>query len=308
MPARILLLGAAIVACATASCRDSTPSAGGGAPSDGAVYATTTYSFRAILEPVVGSNGTVRNLLPAGASPHTYEPRPSDMRTASSARALFYGAPELDSWAARLGSVPLVAFIDLLPDALLLDLPETGHDGGGHRHSAGRDPHFWMDPVRVDALLPALVDTLCGFDAGACSSYRSNAEAFSRRLSALDDSVRTVMAPVRDRTVLLSHPFIQYFTDRYGVRTAGVIEEMPGSEPTARDMQRIVQAVRRSGADAIVTLPQLPGRAALAVSETVGIPVLELDPIGGTVDRATYEALILYNAHKLSRGLQQRGS
>ena len=232
------------------------------------------------------------------------------MRTASEARAVFYGAPELDNWAAHLGSARAIALIDLLPDSLLLELPESEHrSGDGHGHSAGRDPHFWMDPLRIEALLPALADTLCAMDREACAGYRSNAEAFSERLRTLHDSVRTIMSPVRGRVVLLSHPFIQYFTERYGIRTAGVIEEMPGSEPTSRDMQRIIEAVRRSDADAIITLPQLPDRAARAVSETVGIPVLELDPIGGTKDRATYETLILYNAHMLRRGLRsQSGS
>lgn len=314
MLSRTCFLLSALLVCATASCRAPDPPSNAADPSGGTTYATTIYAFRAILEPVVGSNGTVRNLLPAGASPHTYDPRPSDVRAASEATALFFGAPELDRWASSLGSAPAVALIDLLPDSLLIGFPPSrrdagehqhasGRDVGGHRHASGRDPHFWMDPLRVDAMLPALVETLCELDSGGCESFRSNAVVFSRRLRALDDSVRSVMAPVQGRAVLLSHPFIQYFAERYGLRTAGVIEEMPGSEPTARDMQRIIQDVRLGGADAIVTLPQLPDRAAQAVAETVGIPVLELDPNGGLRDGETYEMLILYNAHELRRGL-----
>lgn len=267
-------------------------------------YAATTFVFRTILEPVVGSNGSVRHLLPAGASPHTYDPRPSDVRAASEALALFYGAPELDRWASGLGSSPSIALIDLLPDSLLLDFPASGHIRDGHHHGAGRDPHFWMDPLRVDGLLPALVETLCVLDPVACSDFRRNAAAFSIRIRALHDSVRTVMAPVRGNALLLSHPFIQYFAEQYGLRTTGVIEEMPGSEPTARDMHRIVRNVRGSDAGAVVTVPQLSDRAARVLSEAVGIPVIELDPNGGDGDRDTYEKLILYNAHVLRRGLE----
>ncbi len=304
MPRRISFLIVAILVCAT-SCRDSAPSSKAGNSTNGTTYVTTIYSFRAILTPVVGSSGVVRNLLPAGASPHTYEPRPSDVRAASDARALFYGAPELDGWAAALGSAPSVALIDLLPDSLLLDFSETGYDDSRHKHLSGRDPHFWMDPLRVDALLPALVDTLCGFDAGACSSYRRNAASFSKQLRVLHDSVRTLIAPVRGSAVLLSHPFIQYFAEQYDLRMVGVIEEMPGSEPTTRDIQRIIQEMRRSRTAAIVTLPQLPDRAARVVSETVGLPILELDPNGGSRDRETYEMLILHNAHVLRHGLER---
>ena len=302
---------AALLLCAVSACGDSSRRQGGSGASAEPTYVTTSYSFRAILEPVVGDGGSVVHLLPPGVSAHTYDPRPSDVRVASSARAIFYGAPELDQWAARLGGARGIALIDLLPDSLLLELPGAGvragggDAGGNHAHGSGRDPHFWMDPLRVAALLPALVDTLCECDRPSCAAYRSNADASSRRLHALHDSVQAVIEPLRGQALLLSHPFIQYFADRYGIGVAGVIEEMPGAEPTARDMQRLIRSARESGAAAIVTLPQLPDRAARIVSEAAGIPVVELDPNGGVEGRKTYEELILYNAHALRSGIAQ---
>ena len=307
MRIHISFISAALLLCTTSACGDSSSPQDRSGSSAETTYATTSYSFRAILEPVVGERGRVTHLLPSGASAHTYDPRPSDVRTASSARALFYGAPELDQWAARLGGARGIALIDLLPDSLILELPRDGDAGGGHEHGhgSGRDPHFWMDPLRVAALMPALADTLCAHDRPSCSTYRSNAAEFSGRLRALHDSVQTVVEPLRGKALLLSHPFIQYFADRYRIRIAGVIEEMPGSEPTARDMERIIRSARQSGAGAIVTLPQLPDRAARIVSETAGIPIVVLDPNGGVEGRTTYEELILYNAHALRRGIAQ---
>ena len=310
MRIHISLFSAALLLSVVSACGDASAPRGNSGTSTETTFVTTAYSFRAILEPVVGESGVVRHLLPSGASAHTYDPRPSDVRTASSARALFYGAPELDKWAAHLGGARGIALIDLLPDSLLLELPGEGSGGygasdAGHGHTSGRDPHFWMDPLRVAALMPALVDTLCALDQPSCPAYHSNAAVFSGRLHALHDSVMTVVEPLRARALLLSHPFIQYFAERYSIGIAGVIEEMPGSEPTARDMERIIRSARRSGAAAIVTLPQLPDRAARIVSETAGIPIVELDPNGGVAGRTTYEELILYNAHALRLGIAQ---
>ena len=301
-PFRLALLLASL-AIVIAGCRR-TPSTekGAGNPS----YATTIFPFRSILEPVSGKRGTVRHLLPAGSSPHTYDPRPSDARIAARARVLFYGAAELDAWGARLASGLAVELIGLLPDSMILDLPYLEDSTfGEHNHSPGRDPHFWMDPLTVASLLPALADTLCDADPEYCVDYRRNAAVFADRLDVLHDSVRTTLAPLAGRSVLLSHPFVYYLLDRYGIHVAGIVEEIPGSEPTARDMQRIVNTVRQTGADAILILPQLPDRAARAVSETLGIPLIELDPIGGGVRRTTYEDLILYNVHALRQALRK---
>lgn len=298
VPATLIVI--ALTAALVSGCRPSST------PEDAdarVLFVTTIYPFRAILEPVVGEQGRIHNLLPAGASPHTYDPRPSDARAASRASVLFYGAAELDEWGARLTSGRRAALLDYLPHSQVLHLSRTPGGRGVHRHSEGRDPHFWMDPLAVKAVLPGVVDELCRAAPEDCDGFRLNASAFSARLTALHDSVSVLLMPVRGRSVLLSHPFLQYLLKRHGVDVGGLVEEIPGSEPTIRDMQHIIADARRSTAAVILTLPQLPDRAARAVSEALGIPIVELDPIGGAEGRRTYEELILYNANALRRAV-----
>ena len=262
--------------------------------SDEPTVVTTIDPFRAIIEPVTAGRARVVELLPSGASPHTYEPRPSDLRTVTSAFAFFYGARQLDGWAARMGRS--VEMFDWVPDSLQLQ----SHD---HAHT-GADPHFWMDPGTVEAILPALTDTLCSLDEAGCAAYRANAERFSIRLHVLDDSLKTLLSPVRGKAILLSHPFLGYFARRYGLVVAGIVEEIPGSEPSPQDMQRMVQEARNSDAAAIFTQPQLPARAARAVAEVVGLPVIELNPLGtGSGADVSYEELLYYNARKIVSAL-----
>jgi zinc transport system substrate-binding protein len=65
-------------------------------------FVTTIPPFEMILRPVVEGRATVERLLDPGASPHTYDPTPSDLRAVSNATALVYGAEHLDGWAANL--------------------------------------------------------------------------------------------------------------------------------------------------------------------------------------------------------------
>ncbi|MEX0599375.1 MAG: metal ABC transporter substrate-binding protein, partial [Rhodothermales bacterium] len=251
-------------------------------------FVATLPPLAAVVSPVAGEPVAV--LVPGGASPHTYEPRPSDARKAARADVLFYGSETLDGWAATLESPSHVALVDLLPDSLRLPA----------FHGHGVDPHFWMDPIAVKSVAGELADVLCSVEPERCSTYRSNARAFAQELDVVHDSLRIMMDPVAGARVVLAHPFLHYFAERYDLRVVGIVEELSGSEPTPRGLHRMIDAARDARARAVFSQPQHDSRPAAAVAEAVGIPHVELDPM------ASGEGLpnLLYlNARRISNAL-----
>lgn len=265
---------------------------------DGPRFVTTIPPFEMILAPVVEGRGRVDRLLEPGASPHTYDPTPSDLRSVATASTLIYGDDHLDGWAADLASDSRIALAGLVPPDARLQFDD------GHGHGTGTmDPHFWTDPQAVRALLPALADTLCAIDAHGCSTYQANADSFASALTALDARVETIMEPVRDTPVLLAQPFFRYFLHRYELRLVGVVEPRPGAEPTPGELHRLVQNARASGARFILTQRSLSERTARAVAESSALPLVTLDLLGGTEGRASYGQLLLANARILRDAL-----
>ena len=274
-------------------------------PVEGVHVVTTIPPFQAILEPIVGERGTVDRLVEAGDSPHTYEPRPSDLRHVEGSTVLFYGAPHLDEWAADLPAPERVALLDMVPEVFWH--PLLGHHHGSRdedeSESIGVDPHFWTDPLAVKAILPAVADTLCAHDPAGCDTYAANAEAFADELDALHAELNALLDPVRSAPVLLSQPFFQYFLNRYDIELVGVVEPNPAHEPTARYIQTTVNHARDHDVRAILSLPQLRANAAEAVSESADVPIVQLDPLGGVDERRTYDELLRYNARILAETL-----
>lgn len=261
-------------------------------------FVTTIPPFEMILRPVVEGRGTVERLLDPGASPHTYDPSPSDLRAVSNATALVYGAEHLDGWAADLPADRRLTLVDLLPPSTRLPF-----DDGGPESSAVIDPHFWTDPLAVKSLLPALADTLCALDGPGCATYQANADSFATALAELDARLARVTAPVREIPVVLAQPFYRYFLRRYGPRLVGVVEPRPGTQTTARALRGLVEQARASGARAVLTQRQLSDQAAAAMAEPMALPLVQLDPLGGTAGRDTYAALLLSNARTLRDSL-----
>ncbi|MFO8233396.1 MAG: metal ABC transporter substrate-binding protein [Longimonas sp.] len=278
-------------------------------------YVVTLPVLASIVEPVVEDRATTRTVLRAGDSPHTFEPRPSMVRDVRESHALLYGADVLDGWAAQMDAPRAYALLDLVPESHVHSFPDEEEpaeespgavtDEGAHDHGAGTtDPHFWLDPVAVRALVPALADTLCTADPEGCDTYQTNAQALTDSLQALHDELETVLAPVRDRAFMASQPFLHYFVRRYGLSQVAVVETSPAHEPSAQRIHQLTQRAQADHVRAMVYQRQLPATAGQAVAEGAGLPMVALDPLAGS-DTDTYMALMRRNAYTLREALEE---
>lgn len=270
--------------------------AGASVADAGPRWVVTIQPAAAIVREVAGADAEVTTLVPPGASPHTYEPRPSDVAKAERATALLAVSPLVDGWAARL---PAAARIDLLALVPAAERRPFDPDQG-----AGTDPHFWTDPATVAAMLPALADGLCRADAAGCDGYRARARTFGEELATLERETAITLAPVRGRGLVLLHPSMRYLLARHGIRVVGVIEPSPGKEPTPRYLRDLVATIEATGARAVFTEPQLPARPAEVVAEAAHVKLGLLDPNGGVAGRTRYADLIRYNARALRETLE----
>jgi len=273
-------------------------------------YVTTIYPFKLILQSIVRDCREVHCLLPPGASPHTYEVRPSDMRMVETAKAMFIGGKNLDEWALKFYNPNRIQLLDLLPPDSLLYFKSHTHAGkndlgvDNHDHGQEVDPHFWTDPLTVKALLPSLTDTLCSLDKNKCDADNQNSKQLARHLDSLYTRIDSTLAPVRGTAVLLSHPFFRYFFKRFGIRLVGIIEIAPGKEPPPKRIRDFIQIIKREKVKAIFINSQLSDRPAQLIAEVTGVKVRALDPIGGAAHGQTYDEILLHNVQVILEALR----
>lgn len=278
-------------------------------------YVTTIHPFKTVIQEIVGEQGKVHRLLPPGASPHTYELRPSDAKIIDAARAIFYGADNLDGWVLKFSNAHQIELIKLVDPAALIHFHEPAnkpHSAAHHEHRTGPDqdhsavvdPHFWTDPLTVKSLLPALVQQLSALDPANQAVFESNARRFSRQLDSLHQQLTSMLAPIAGSKVMISHPFFQYFFKRYDIHLVGIVEAIPGKEPTPRQLKGYIEQVKQQRVKAIFDHLQLPDRAAKLVAEAAGIKICQLDPLGGVAGREGYDELLLYNARLILEALR----
>lgn len=242
-----------------------------------------------ILDPIVGPSGTVSVLLPDGASPHAYEPRPSDIRRLADARLMVDVGRGVDGWASGLSDVPTLHLLDAVADSVRT------------RATTHADPHVWLDPQAVRTALPALVRALCETAPASCDGFGTRATAFDSALVRLTVVLRERLRSGRVTAVLSSGPFLAHFSARFGPPVIGVIERSEGVEPSPARIAAMIDRAR--DADAVLGQRILPDRAARAVAEAAGIPYVPLDPVGtaaGTPDYATLLADMVRSLEQLT--------
>ena len=262
-----------------------------------------------LLRELGGSRVDVTVLVPPGASPHIFEPQPSDVARLAETRLLVEIGGDFDAWVARLRG----AAASLAPVFTVLALPglepiandEVAPSSSNDAAADPPDPHVWLDPLRVrDIIAPALSSRLAELDPSGISVYASRLETFRARLTELDREIRVELAGSK-RSYVAFHPAWRYFGARYELQEIGVVERSAGEGPTPRELASLVTAAKRAQVPAILIEPQLDPRVARTLAREFGATVVLVDPNGDPADpaRARYHDLMLWNARAFTRAL-----
>ncbi|MBX7246031.1 MAG: metal ABC transporter substrate-binding protein [Candidatus Sumerlaeaceae bacterium] len=272
---------------------------------------------------VGGDRVTTAVLVPAGASPHTFEPSPAEMRGLSRAKVFFTIGLGYDNWAAKLASgggkgLSTVALGDSLkrrkqlPDVSRatagqaeIESSEASHDHDHDHDHGGVDPHYWLDPALAKLSVMEIRDALKAADPANAAVFEHNAAGYIAELDTLDSELSGTLAKLRRREFVSFHNAYSYFATRYGLRIAAVIEEYPGKTPSNRYVMNVAKRLRELKLTTVFSEPQFSPRMADILAKEIGGTVDMLDPLGGPgiEGRDSYVAILRFNGAQLVRCL-----
>ncbi len=270
-------------------------SSGSSATSVNAV-ATTTLAADWVRE-VGGERVKVHGILRPNTDPHDYEPRPTDVEAVSKADVVFKSGDGLDDWVDKLvgqgGG-----------DAVVVDL------SAGLPGLRKGDPHWWQDPRNVDRATASIADALAQVDRAHAATFERSAARYRDRLDRLGTAVDRCMqaVPRPERRLVTDHDAFSYFASRYGIEVVGaVIPARTGqAQPSARDVARLVNLIRREHVRAVFPEHALSDRLARSIARETGanagftLYADTLGPAGSAGD--TFLKMFASNADSMVRG------
>lgn len=200
---------------------------------------TVTTSFLQDMVSVLAPDCTeVTLIIPAGEDPHTYEPRPEDIR--------------------KLADAELILYHGLHFEGKMIELLEAE---GGVAVSAGFaesevgsmeengiliiDPHFWFDIDLYKKAVLAAADALAEKLPEHSAAIRANCAAYQTELDELDSYIRSRLAdiPEESRILVTPHDAFNYFSRRYGMEVRAPQGVSTDAELSNREMAETAEYI-----------------------------------------------------------------
>jgi ABC-type Zn uptake system ZnuABC Zn-binding protein ZnuA len=167
-----------------------------------------------------------------------------------------------------------------------------------------------MDPTYVVKWSEIIRDVMVSLDATNAGAYRSNHDRFAAALGRLDDGIKRAVAtiPAADRILLTYHDSFAYFARRYGMRVLGAVQPSDFSEPSPRDVRRLIDQVREHGVPAIFGSEVFPSAVLKQVARESGatfVDQLRDDELPGAAGSPshTYIGMLVENVSIMTRAL-----
>jgi zinc/manganese transport system substrate-binding protein len=225
-------------------------------------------------------------------NPHDLEVRPSLMVKLRRADVLVVNGLELDDWAhvaVQGANNPRIVpggtgLIDASRGISVLEVPTTKVDRSmGDVHPQG-NPHYTLDPGMAPVITQNLVDGLSRVAPDHRAAFERNRRQFLSTLEVAMARWTERLAPVRGAKVVVYHGDWVYFFTRFGLQSAGTIEERPGIPATPTHLARLIRQMKDDHVKVVVVEPWSDQKLAARVAQEAGAKLALLNAKLGTVN------------------------
>ena len=249
-----------------------------------ATIVVTTEVLGSIVADLVGDDADVIVLMDGGADPHSWQPSARDAQSIFDADLVVANGLGLEE-----------GLSNVLEEAQAEDVPVfTATDHIADLVPSGErppDPHFWLDPVAMQAVAASLAAALTDVGVEATEGATEVIDA----LDALDAETAASVAalPAERRRLVTGHDALGYYAHRYGFEIIGTV--LPGvstsGEASARDLAELIEAIKAAGSTVVFTDVGTPQSVAAAVASDGGASIVELE-VGAIPEGGDYGDLI----------------
>jgi ABC-type Zn uptake system ZnuABC Zn-binding protein ZnuA len=209
--------------------------------------ATTVAPITSIAANIGGDRVDIEGIVPEGTNSHTFEPAPQVAELLSTADVIFLNGLDLEDPTKALAESNMKDSATMVEIGTTV-LPEKDYiyDFSFPEEDGKPNPHLWTDPPYAIKYAQVIADTLSEKDPDNASYYQKNLKAFTDKVSALADALRSDQqtVPNGNLKLLTYHDAYAYFGRDFGWQIIGAVQPKNFEDPTPDEVARIIDQVK----------------------------------------------------------------
>ena len=201
---------------------------------------------------------------------HDYQLTTEDMKTLETADIFVVNGFGMESFLDKV--------IDNQPELKVIDLSKVD-DISPIVEDGEINPHVWLSVTYDKRQVIELSNRLSELDPDHALEYKKNALDYVTRLDALREEMHNELDFLPHKDIVTFHEAFPYFAKEFDLNIVAVVEREPGTEPTPKELEEIIETLKGVDTKVIFTEPQYSPKAAETIARETGAKIYPLDPI-----------------------------
>ncbi|MDO4627132.1 MAG: zinc ABC transporter substrate-binding protein ZnuA [Pasteurellaceae bacterium] len=247
-------------------------------------------------------------IVPAGASPHDYSLKPTDVQKVKNADVFLWIGEDVDSFLEKTADsldknkvIEISHFDEIKPllgtsshhhhhhDHDEADEHHHDHDHAKHEdeheheHELETNWHIWYSPAISKVVAQKVADKLTSLYPAQKEKIAQNLAQFNQSLDQQGEQIKAELAGVQGKGFYVFHDAYGYFNDAYGLKQTGAFTINPLVAPGAKTLAKIKEEILEHKVNCLFAEPQFTPKVIESLQKNTNVNVGQLDPLGEKV-------------------------
>jgi zinc/manganese transport system substrate-binding protein len=261
------------------------------APAFAATNVVATLPWIGSLAKEIGKDKvTVTTLVKPSQDPHMIEAKPSMILAGRKADIILYNGLDLE-----IGYLPLIlesaknpkimpgkpGNLDCSRFVKVIDKHTAVDRSMGDVHPLG-NPHYHYSPSNILRIAEGISTALADIDRPNADYYRASFKSFSERLK--EKQKRWKAMPLKGKKFVAYHKLFEYLASEFGFEITGYVEQKPGIPPSAGHVESLIEAMKSSKPDGILTTSFYGKKESESIAARTGVKVMVIPADVGSMN------------------------
>ena len=237
---------------------------------------TSFYPVYEFTKQVVGDEGEVSYLIPAGSEAHDFQPSTKNVADIEKADTFVYLNENMETWVPKVEKTINTKHTKVIKASkgmvLLPGIEEEEHEHGEEGHHHEYDPHLWLSPKRAQKLVETIRD-------GLIAVFTTNAEKYLKKLQTLDKEYTEALSQAKQKSFVTQHSAFAYLALDYGLTQVPISGVSAESDPSAKRIASLSKYVSEYNINYIYFEENASSSVAKTLANEVGVKTAVLNPI-----------------------------